>query len=58
MIKTSTALAEVLENLSAENLKLYSNAQIRASTPLHSMPVLAEKLIGLIRVNNKSKVIV
>jgi hypothetical protein len=58
VIKTPASLTIVLKNLSDKNSDLYSNAQTRTSTSLHSMSVLAEKLIRLINVNNNSKMIV
>jgi hypothetical protein len=58
VIKSKTSLTEILKNLSAGKSEMYSNVQTRASTSLHSLSVLTEKLISLIDINTNSKMIV
>jgi hypothetical protein len=56
VIKDWAALVEIATNLSHQKTYLYSNTKTRASTPLHTLPNLAEKLTKLISSNNNYKI--
>ena len=56
VIKDWTELEEIIKNLSNQKTYRYSNTKTRASTRLHTLPTLAEKLIKLISLNNNHKI--
>lgn len=52
VIKNNAGLIDVFKNLSNKPPEFYSNSKLRLSTPLHSLPVMAEKLISIIHNTN------
>ncbi|GLU50660.1 hypothetical protein [Dyadobacter frigoris] len=49
VIKSYNELIAVFENLARGQLEVYSNQKNQLATPLHSLPVLAERLISIIK---------
>ena len=52
VIKSKARLINILEDLARGQPEFYSNQDLRSSTPLQSLPVLAEKLISKIYNDN------